>query len=784
MTLQIATVLAVLVMAMALFVTERLRVDVVALLVMVILALTGLVTPTEALSGFSSPAVVTVWAVFILSGGLTRVGVANVVGRHVLRFAGEGEARLVVVVMLTAGVMSAFMNNVGVAALLLPVIMDIARQTSRPPSRLLMPLAFGSLLGGLMTLIGTPPNILVSDALRDNGLRPFQLFDYTPVGAMVMLAGVAFMTLVGRRLLPVRDMARESSTARPTDLQALYDLQERLVLLRVPDDSPLAGKTLAESRLGTALGLNVIAIFHNKHTELAPGPHAVLRPGDRLLVEGRLDRLTELRGRRHLAIENNLDVEQLISTEVHLARVALSPSSPLVGKTLIEADFGRQYGLMVLAVWRDGERIWKNFDAMTLGAGDVLLVQGPGDRIEALARDRGFTVSAVEPAEAYRLHEHLLVVRVPEESALVGKTVIESRLGDLFGVAVLGIIRQDLPHLIPATDEPLEAGDMLLVKGEPEDLMRLRALQELEVESATPPDLRQLESERIGLAEVVLSPHTTLVGKTLRELHFREKYGLNVLAIWREGRAYRSNLRDMALRFGDALLLYGPRDRLRVLGSEPDFLVLTEAAQMVPRLDKAPLAVLIMGMVLLPVILGWLPISIAAVAGAILMVLTGCLTMEEAYRFIEWRAVFLIAGMLPLGIAMEQTGTARFLAEGVVAIVGGLGPRAVMAGLFILTALTAQIMPTAAVAVLMSPIALDTAGNLGISPYSLMMTVAMSSSASFLSPVAHPANVLVMGPGGYRFSDYLKVGTPLTLVVLTVVVLVLPLFWPFAPGGG
>jgi len=237
----------------------------------------------------------------------------------------------------------------------------------------------------------------------------------------------------------------------------------------------------------------------------------------------------------------------------------------------------------------------------------------------------------------------------------------------------------------------------------------------------------------------------------------------------------------MALRFGDALLLYGLREKLKVLGSEPDFLVLTESVQEVPRLSKAPLAALVMGSVLLPVVLGWLPISIAAVVGATLMVLTGCLTMEEAYRFIEWQAVFLIAGMLPLGIAMQKSGAAHFLAEGMISTIGELGPLAVIASLFILTALAAQIIPTAAVAVLMSPIALNTALDLGLSPYALMMTVALSASASFMSPVAHPANVLIMGPGGYRFTDYTKVGLPLTLVALMVVMLVLPLVWPLFP---
>jgi di/tricarboxylate transporter len=343
----------------------------------------------------------------------------------------------------------------------------------------------------------------------------------------------------------------------------------------------------------------------------------------------------------------------------------------------------------------------------------------------------------------------------------------------------MGIIREETTRLMPDPEETLMAGDLLLVKGRREDLQALEGFNGLEIDRQAHLDLDELESEQVGLVDVVLSPYTTLVGKTLRQLHFREKYGLSVLAIWREGRAYRSNLRDMALRLGDALLLYGPREKLRVLGSEPDFLVLTEEAQEAPRLSKAPVALLIMAAVLLPVILGWLTIPITAVMGVVLMILTGCLTMEEAYRAIEWKAIFLIAGMLPLGIAMEQTGAARFLAEGMVGMVGGLGPLAVMGGLFLLAALASQVMPNPAVAVLLAPIALNTATDLGVSPYPLMMTVAVSASAAFLSPVGHSANLLIMGPGGYRFSDYIKVGLPLTLLVLGVALLVVPVFWPF-----
>ena len=768
--------------AVVLFVTERLRVDLVALLVLGSLAVTGLVTPTEALSGFSNPAVVTVWAVFILSGSLAKTGVANLVGGAILRWSGDGEVRLLVVIMVTAGVLSAFMNNVGVAALLLPVVIDIARRTQQPPSKLLMPLAFATLLGGLTTLIGTPPNILVSDALAEYGLTPFRFFDFAPTGLAVMAVGIAFMALIGRHLLPVRDPAKEFSDSSIDDRQQLYDLGERVSVVRLPDDSLLAGKTLAESRLGSILGLTVLGIMRNGQTDLLPEPGAMLSHGDRLVVTGPLDRLAELRQGQQLVVESGeVTVEHLVSSEIEMAEIMLSPRSSLVGQTLQQIDFRSAFGVNVLAIWGNGVQRRTNLQEIPLSLGDALLVHGSRRQIDALRQNADFLVSSTEAAEVYRLHERLLIFHVPADSSLAGKSLAESRLGDAFGLSVVGIVREGATELAPLPSARLAPGDTLLVEGRKEDLMTVQGLQGLEVDPEARFTLPDLESDEIGMVEAMLSPYTTLAGKSLRQLNFREKYGLNVLAILREGRAYHSDLRDMALRFGDALLVYGRRDRMAVLGSEPDFLLLSETIQEAPRLDKAPAALIIMGAVLLSVVLGWLPIYIAAVIGAALTVLVGCLTMDEAYRFIEWKAVFLIAGMLPLGIAMQQSGAAQLLAEGVVSLVGGWGPLAVMAAIFLMAALSAQVMPTAAVAVLLAPIAINTANDLGISPYALMMTVAVSASASFLSPVAHPANVLTMSPGGYRFTDYIKVGLPLTLVILAVTLLVLPIFWPLVP---
>ncbi len=774
-------VLAIVGAAFVLILSERLRMDVVALLVLGGLALSGLVDTGQALSGFSSPAVVTVWSVFILSGGLARTGVASVIGRQVLRLAEGSEPRMIAVIMLTAGVMSGFLNNVGVAALMLPVVMEIARSTGRAPSRLLMPLSFGALLGGLTTMIGTPPNLLVNDVLRDFDLRPFQMFDFAPVGGAVLLVGVAYMALVGRHLLPKRDITREG--AQQADLGQIFAFQERLALLLLPAASHLAGKTLHASRLGAALGLNVLAILRKEERVLAPDPGQLLEEGDRLVVEGRLNRLEDLRGHQNLVLDKgSVRIDRLVSDRIHFAEAWLAPDSPLIGQTPVQCDFRHRYGVNILAIRHDGLARRSGLQDRVLQGEDCLLVQASQEQLTQLSSSHDFSeVETVAPEvveSRYRLHERLLSLRIAPDSAFAGRSLQESRLGDAFGLAVLGIVRDGQLQLAPGPEHKLVGHDHLLVEGRPEDLEVLRGLNELEVDRETPIHLEELESDQVGLSGVVLSPQTTLVGKTLRELHFREKYGLSVLAIWRGGRAYRSGLRDMPLRFGDALLLYGPRQRLWLLGTEPDFLVLLEEAQEPPRLRKAPLAALIMLGVLVPAVLGLMPIAIAAVIGATTMVLTGCLTMEEAYRHIEWRAVFLIAGMLPLGIAMQQTGAAAFLAQGVVRLVGPIGSAGIIGGLFMLSAVITQIMPTPAVIVLLVPIAISTGAEIGLSPYALAMVVAVAAAGSSLIPVSHPANSLVMGPGGYRFSDFLKVGIPLIVLILGIVLLVLPLVWP------
>jgi di/tricarboxylate transporter len=788
MATEIIIVIAILVVVIVFLVTEWLPLEVMALLVLGTLAVTGIVSPKEALAGFSNPAVVTIWAVFILSGGLTRTGIANILGRQLLKVAGSKEWLLVAIIMIIAGGLSAFMNNVAIAALMLPVVMDIARKTDRSPSILLMPLAYGSLLGGLTTMIGTPPNILVSEALRQNGMTPFTLFDFTPVGLVVMLSGVLFVTFVVTRYLPKHAGEGEKSGLR-RDFLSQYELQKRLFQIKIPPASTLVGKTLLDSRLGSALKITVVGLTRGGKTYLAPTKDHIIASGDTLIVEGRLDRVQEMNHWGQLLTETDtIGVEALFADDMRVAELQLEAASPFINKTLSEIGFRNRFGLNVLALNRQGRITDADLKTEPLTADDLLIVHGPVGRMTDLEDDAAFKgFQYLSPEDLTRKHplgKRLHQLRVPRGSKLNGLTLSQSRLGDAVDVQILVLARQDGSALIPTSSDRIETGDRLIVSGAA-DMISILLMQGLEgvfIEDGTETTQPQiLENDQVGLMEVTLSPHSQLSGQTLTQLSFREKYGLTVMAIWRKGRAYRSDLRDIALQFGDALLLYGPWKKLNVLGREPDFLVLTETAQEPPREEKAKVALLIMAAVLAPVIMGWVPIYIAVVIGAACMVMTKCLTMEEAYRFIEWKAVFLIAGMLPLGTALDQTGAAKLLAEGVVGALGPYGPYAVLFGLLSITFIATSIIPTAALVVLMVPIALETSAGLGISPYALMMGIAMAASSSFTSPISHPANVLVMGPGGYRFIDFIKAGVPLTLLILAVLMVALPIFWPLVP---
>ncbi len=584
--------------ALALFAWEVVRPDVVAIGVTLTLLLTGTVNINEGFSGFSNPAVITVLCMFILSSGLVRTGVADYLAGLITRLGGGHPILLTIAVMVTVGVMSAFMNNIGAVAILLPTMFVIAQKSDYPVTKLLMPLSFGSLLGGLTTLIGTPPNLLCSMALEDAGFKGFRMFDFLPTGLAVMGAGVLYMALVGRFLIPVR---KETG-----GLTKQYQLQDYLTEVVVPEKSPLVGKSLAESALRRETGLSVLRLRRAATPEKSsvPSPATILQAGDRLIVEGNLEQLIKSKEAGPLKIyaETKFDDRALTGDNVELAEVAVAPRSALVGNSINQGHLRRRFNVLVLALRRRGRTLQKQFTSVPLAVGDVLLVQGSGEALNEMARSPEFLV-------ANRL-EH-------------------------------------------------EARD----------------------------------SKRAGLA----------------------------------------------------------------LG--------------------------IMGLAIASAATGWLHISVAGLLGVLLMAVTGCVRVQDMYHDVEWRVIFLIACMMPLGIAMndEHTGTARWLAELVVQWTGGYGPLVVLASLFLFTTLITEVMSNAAAAVLLAPIGVAIAVGLGLEPYPFLMAIAIGASTTFLTPIGHQANVLVYGVGNYRFVDFPRVGALLNLLLFLVTLVAVPLVWPFTP---
>ncbi len=592
---------AVLIVAAVLLVSDRVRADLVALLIIVVLGLSGVLTPQEAFSGFSRSAVITILAIYILVEGLRRSGVTQQVGNLLLRVAGRHQARLVVIVMLAGAFLSLFMNNIAVASILLPAVSAAARKSQVKPSYLMMPLAFATMLGGMATLL-TTTNIVASNILRDQGMAGFGLLDFAAVGLPLVVVGVLYMALWGRRRLPETAPGEWFSAIQQAqqNLADVYRLGERLFWARVLPGSTLVDSPLARSHLREDYGLNVVAVERNGQVLLSPPPDLVFQAGDVLLLVGRLAE------ERRAELETSLEI-------------------------------------------------------LPVGEG-------------------------------------------------------------------------------AACD--FETGEIVLV-------------------------------------EAVLAPRSELIGQTLRDTHFREKYGMAVLAIWRAGRPIRTSLTDLPLSFGDALLLQGPLDRLPPLRSEPDLILLggeRDERAFVPR--RGWPALVLMGLTLLLVALFPSLIGEVMLGGALAMVLVGVLTMDQAYQAVEWKSVFLIAGMLPLGIALTKTGAARLLADALVALAGSGGPLVLLTGLILVAVLLSQVMHGAAAVAIVAPMAIQVAQGMGADPRAFTLGVALATSMTFLTPLGHPVNILVMGPGGYRFRDYFRAGLPLTLFLLVAVLLLLPLFWP------
>ena len=609
MTGDILLVLGLLLATILLFASDRLRMDFVAILVLLALMMSGLLAPKEALAGFGDPLVVLIAGLFVIGEGLFRTGVAFAIGNWLLGVAGNSETRLLVLLMLVVAGLSAFMSNTGAVAVFIPVALNLSTKANVPANRLLMPMAFAGSLGGMLTLIGTPPNLVVSNLLSREGMTPFNFFSFTPVGLLILVVTIIFIVLIGRFLLPKDGGPKGNAQDRLSleDLISAYGVKDQLFRLCVESDSPLVGQTLGQVQLRTRFDVIVIGLERQ------------------------------------------------------------SRGKPVVMPALIQTEYS---------------------------AGDIIYLAGTEQRVAELLRT-------------------------------------------------------------------------------------LAGMRRLTFEAQQ----KQIVAQELGLAEVLLTPRSRLVGQTIKDAHFRERYGLSVLGILRMGQPMRGDFLATRLDFGDSLLVGGGWRHIDLLQAEQtDFSVLTiprEMDEVAPYRERAPWALAIVAGMLGLMTFDILPSVTAVLLAGLAMVLARCVTMEEAYKSINWQSIILIAGMLPMATALNKTGALELIVTGLVESLGTLGPLALMAGLFVLTSVFSQFISNTATAVLVAPIALGAATSMELSPYPFLMAVALAASTAFSTPMASPVNTLVLGPGGYRFNDFVKMGVPLQLLAMALTLLVVPLIFPF-----
>lgn len=604
MTTEQGVVFSVLAATLVLFVWNRLRFDVVAMLALLAIAIAGLLPTEELFAGFGHPAVVTVAAVLVVSQGLVNGGVVD----NIAQLLGKVGHRPTLQILTLTGVValcSGFINNVGALALLMPVAVWMSREAGRSPSLLLMPLAFGSLLGGTMTLIGTPPNIII--ASYREGPESFGLFDFAPVGAAITLAGIAFITLVGWRLTPRRgDDSGEDDK--------LFSVGEYLTELKVPEGSSYAGATL-----------------HN-----------------------------------------------------------------------LLSDSGEDKDVVVLALIRDDKRQLAPSTYKVLKENDLLLVESDTESLQAFLDNTGLELGSSE-------------------------------------------------------EEELDSGE-----GERHSEHRKKELKK--------------EGE-VQLTEAVITPESSLVGQTANRLNLRERNGINIVAVARQGQRLKRRLGDIRFNAGDILLVQGVEDTLNSTLSSLGCLPLAERGLRLGSPRKTVLASGIFVASIVAIVSGWLSAPVALVAAAVAMVLTRLIDAPGAYKAIDWSVIVLLAAMIPVGQALETTGGAELIAGQMLVIGDGIAPAAVLAMVLVGTMLLSNVVNNAAAAILVAPIALSLSAELGMASDAVLMAVAVGASCAFLTPIGHQSNALVMEPGGYQFGDYWKLGLPLSVLVTVVAVPMILLVW-------
>lgn len=563
-------------------------------------------------------------------------------------------------------------------------------------------------------------------------------------------------------------------------LTRAYRIEERLTSIRVPVGSHLDGATLRETRLGNALDVAVVAVLRGRKQILAPGPDFRLAGEDALLVDGvyaDLEQLLNVQGLAVFELRGDPDASAAAVKAQGLV-LSLPPGSGLVGKSLRELRFRDRFGVLVVGIRRGTELVREELGRRILRPTDLVLALGTAEQVATLRDQKGLKVEAAGLALSELIQgERLFTLQVPPGSPLKGRTVRESRLGELAGLTVLGILRAGQLRLAMAGDEKIEQGDGLLVAGEPTRILDLVQLGQLELEAE--PATAKLESATVGVAEVVVAPRSAAAGSSLRQLSFRDRFGLQALALWRGGTTIAKEIANIPLRYGDAILVHGPLDKIRRLADDPDYVVLVTPDQSRRNLTKAPWAVAALLLLIVLIVTGAAPTHIAALTGAMVCVVSGALTMPQAYRTIEWKALYFLAAVWPIGTAMQKSGASKWLAAQVVGLGDELGPTVFLAILVLLSSALSQVLDGVPAVVILGSVAIEVADKLDVSPYPLMVGIGLAASAAFLTPWSHKASLLVVNAGGYHTRDFLRVGGPLNALMLVLLVVLVPLFFPF-----
>ena len=593
-TIQLIIVSLVLLGVFVAFMRDWASPDIIAMSGLLIVVVTGILGPNDMLMVFSNPAPITIGSMFVLSAALEKTGVIDQLGQVFIKLAGQSEIRALIVLMIMAAGLSAFVNNTPVVVIFLPLVIGLARTTNLKASRLLIPLSFAGMLGGTCTLIGSSTNLLIDGMTQQFGLAPFGLFEFSKLGVLYALAGILYLLLVGRHLLPKRET-----------LSSILDLNE---------------------------------------------------------------------------------------TREYLLAAVVDEDSVLIGKKITETPLTKMKEVRIIEVQRKGERLMRGLDELELTESDRLLLKVHSSHIQSLKEMKGID--------------------------------------------------------FPASEE----GDLGLVN---------------------------LELREARILEGIIGPYSSMIGKSISQMNFRQKYGAIILAVHRQGQNLQTNFKELKLAFGDTLLVEGPMDGINRLREDKDFISLTAPKQRKFRESRAPIAIATLALVVVLAAFKVMPIAALALLAAVFVVLSGCLSPEDAYEAIDWKILFLIFGMLAIGFAVERTGGAELIAEGVINVVGDLHPIVIISIIYLMTVIITELISNNATAVLLTPLVVQMANQMDLDARPLVVAVMFGASACFATPIGYQTNTYVYGAGGYKFSDFPKVGLLLNVILWIVATMAIPWLFPF-----